>query len=176
MVAQGNDGSLGIAPLPRALVPWTGFVLGKVAEMSQAYFARALEPLGITPQHLGILMVLHDVGPQKQSRLSEPLQINRATMVRLINECEAAELVQRRAHPSDRRAHLLHLTAHGLDVMERAVAIGAKATSEVFGVLDADEQAALHAYLVRLAVHADRLHRRDHDPPPPKDTADDQAR
>lgn len=151
-----------IPPLPAYLTEWNGFVLSRVAEMGNRLFDRGLEPLGITGQHLGVLMTLHHLGPQVQARLSDPVQIDKATMVRLVNDLEAAALVQRRPHPHDRRAVLVHLTDAGRDTVARATAIGEEVTARLFGVLMPAEQATLRELLTRIAAQAARM-----EPPAP---------
>lgn len=143
-----------VPPLPTYLAQWDGFVLGRVAELCNRLFDQALAPLGITGQHLGVLMVLEHVGPHVQAHLSAPLRIDKATMVRLVNELEARELAQRQPHPDDRRAVLVTITAQGRHMVQDATAIGERVTTEVFGVLRADEQQQLRHLLVRIAERA----------------------
>jgi DNA-binding MarR family transcriptional regulator len=52
--------------------------------------------------------------PMTQAALGEALRIDRTTMVALIDELEARGYVQRKRHPDDRRAFLVHPTKAGL--------------------------------------------------------------
>lgn len=140
--------------LPPYLAQWPGFVLGRVAEMGNRLFDAALAPLNITGHHLGVLMVLAHLGPQVQAHISDPVQIDKATMVRLINDLEQRGLVERRPHPGDRRAVLVHITDAGRNTVHEATAIGERVTEELFGVLSVAEQRTLRQLLVRIAERA----------------------
>jgi MarR family transcriptional regulator, lower aerobic nicotinate degradation pathway regulator len=146
-----------IAPLPTFLTRWTGFVLGHVAELSDTRFQRALEPLGIAEQHVGVLLLLEHLGPQVQAHMSPYLRIDKATMVRLVNDLERARLVERRPNPHDRRAVLVHLTDAGQHAITEVNAIMERVAAEVFGVLTPDEQQTVRRLLTRVAEHVPPL-------------------
>lgn len=139
--------------LPPYLTPWTGFLLSRVASMGNRLFDRALQPLGLTGSHLGVLMVLRHLGPQVQAHLSAPLQVDKPTMVRLVNELEATGLAERHPHPNDRRAVLVHLTDAGTAMLDHAITVGERVTAELFSVLSTEEQHTLRALLIRIAAH-----------------------
>lgn len=143
-----------VPALPPYLTQWMGFVLSRVAEMSNALFDAALQPLGISGQHLGVLMILEHRGAQVQARLSDPTRIDKAAMVRLVNDLERAGYVQRLPHPDDKRAVLVHLTDDGRDLLRRAVEVGERVTAQLFGTLTPEEQHTLRQLLTRIAANA----------------------
>ena len=63
-------------------------------------------------------------------------------------------MVQRRRHPTDRRAHALHITDEGRQTLARGRRLAGAAQNELLAPLDDAERAQLHELLLRLAVAA----------------------
>lgn len=63
--------------------------------------------------HAYALMELHQRGPLTLAELTRHLGVVRSSLARLTKQMEATGDVERRPHPSDRRARLLSLTAKG---------------------------------------------------------------
>jgi DNA-binding MarR family transcriptional regulator len=102
---------------------------------------------GLRERHLIALTLLREFGEQSQADLAATLRVDPTSLVGLLNELEAAGLVERRRIPRDRRRHTVALTAAG---MGRLVEIDrAIITTEqrVLSGLDPTEQATLHALL-----------------------------
>ncbi len=125
-------------PLPDCLGHWTGFVLHWVNELGAQYYARAMAPLGL--------------GPTRQAPLGDKLRVDKATMVALLNDLEAQGLVERRPHPSDRRAYDIHLLAAGCDRLRAAEQASIAAASEFFAALTPAEQHTFNQLLRRIAT------------------------
>jgi len=138
------------APLPPSLSVWTGYLLGRAARLCRDYFDGLAEPLGIHGRHFSVLAVLGEEKPLAQVEMSERLGIDRNTMVLLLDDLEARDLVTRRRDPRDRRAHLVSLTDAGRDVLAQSTALARRTNDEVFAPLSSDERDQLHALLSRL--------------------------
>lgn len=143
--------------LPPSLTKWTGFVLAQVANLGEAVYEQAISSLGITGPHLSVLMVLEHNGPSVQAHLSVPLQIDKATMVGLINLLEEKGLVKRKPHPKDRRAFLIHITQKGRNTVTKAAAINKSISKDFFGALSSQEQKLFHDFLLRTVSHVENL-------------------
>jgi DNA-binding MarR family transcriptional regulator len=76
-------------------------------------------------------------------------------MVSTIDELEAAGLVERHRHPSDRRAHALHLTDEGRARLARGRGLAKQAQEDLLAPLNATERKQLHDLLFRLAMATD---------------------
>jgi DNA-binding MarR family transcriptional regulator len=90
--------------------------------------------------------LLRELGEQSQADLAGTLRVDPTSLVGLLNELEAAGLVERRRTRRDRRRHNVALTSAGICRLaeERAlIAIERRALSG----LDPTEQATLHALL-----------------------------
>ncbi len=145
-MAVPDESGRPLADRPIFLLSQLGF------HIAQTFGAR-LAPLGIAPQHFGLLTHLeHDEGSTQQ-RLADALGIHRKVMVGLIDDLEGRGLVERRPHPTDRRAHALHLTATARELLPRARGIADQHEEDILRPLDAGERAQLRTVLQRLAAH-----------------------
>jgi MarR family transcriptional regulator, transcriptional regulator for hemolysin len=121
-----------------------GWMLHDVARLFRLRFeqrARA-EGLGVTRAQaavLGHLMLNEGIN---QASLAQLLEIEPITLVRLLDKLEAAGLVERRAHPSDRRARTLHLKPAAMKLIEHSRAIGKEVMEDALaGVPEAQRTA-----------------------------------
>lgn len=99
--------------LPESLASRTGYLLARTARQLSERMDRALEPFDLRPRHYAVLAVLASVGSLSQQRLTEILQIDRTTMVAVVDELEKIGYVERRRDPADRRAYRVDLTPEG---------------------------------------------------------------
>ena len=110
---------------------------------------RGLAPLGLSVQLCGVLNLLAE-GPISQQELGEQLNIDRTTVVELIDDLEGQGIVVRRRNPADRRSYALHLTPKGRAAQKRAAAAFDAVADEYFSTLPAAERKALADMLRRL--------------------------
>lgn len=85
-------------------------------------FRHALKDLDLTPAQFSVLRVIGANPGLSQARVAEALAIERARLVQMIDRLETMGRVQRSRSATDRRSHALHLTAPGVDLIERAQA------------------------------------------------------
>jgi DNA-binding MarR family transcriptional regulator len=90
-----------------------GFLLAKAHQRGWALFSEEINRYELTPPQFSVLAFLWQQDGLTQTELSEKTQIDRTTLGGLIDRLEKMEMVQRRAHPHDRRAHLVCLTEKG---------------------------------------------------------------
>jgi DNA-binding MarR family transcriptional regulator len=140
--------------LHAALVRHTGYLISKVGMMAQREFATKIASVGLNPRMWGALNVLDHDGPMTQQGLGQCVGIDPSSMVATIDELEAIGLVERQRHPSDRRAHALHVTPQGREVLSRGRKLAAEAQEELLSGLSAEERAELHRLLLTIATRA----------------------
>ena len=143
------EGPPGVHP---ALTRNTGYLLSRMGAYAQRRFAEAISATGLHPRMWGALNVLDSEEAMTQQALGQTIGIDPSSMVSTIDELEAAGLVERRAHPSDRRAHALHITDKGKQTLADGRKIAMSAQNELLAPLDAEERAQLHELLLRLAL------------------------
>jgi MarR family transcriptional regulator, lower aerobic nicotinate degradation pathway regulator len=138
--------------LPDLLTGNTAFLLSWVARSADRRFHRALEAHDLTAHQLGVLSTLRG-GPLVQSRISEQLDIFKPAMVALVNQLEAKGLVERRPHPTDRRAVEVHALPAAHDRLAAVDEDLAGVADDLLAPLADDDRALLHDLLGRLAAH-----------------------
>jgi MarR family transcriptional regulator, lower aerobic nicotinate degradation pathway regulator len=120
--------------------------------VAMKHFSETLEPLGLTTRLWGVLNVLDAEGAMTQHALGACVGIDPSSMVATVDELEAKGLVERRRHPTDRRAHALHITDLGLQTLAKGRELARAAHEELLAPLSAEEQKQLHDLLLRLAM------------------------
>ena len=140
-------------PAPPKPTGRVGQLLFVVQQAAQALATERLEPLGLSPRAWGVLSTLAESGPLTQIDLATTMSIDRTAMVYLIDELEAAALVERVRHPQDRRAFLIYLTPAGQDLQAQAAAALAGAADTLLTPLDPAERDQLNRLLAKVAAH-----------------------
>ena len=136
--------------VPPELGDQTGYLLSRAGMASRAMFARGLAPLGISPRDFGVLKVIHGQGPMTQQSVGAALGVDPSTTVTIVDHLEQAGLLERRRHPTDRRANALYLTPAGKRTLTRAGGVVDRTKRAMFGRLSDDELRTLHDLLSRL--------------------------
>jgi DNA-binding MarR family transcriptional regulator len=164
------DSSSGAPGLHSALVRNTGYLISRLGFYASKRFAERLAALGLTPRMWGAMNVLDHEGSVSQQQLGRAIGMDPSSMVSTIDELEAKGWVQRRPHPTDRRAHALHITDAGRETLTLGRRLAGGAQNELLAPLDEAERAQLHDMLLRLAVAAgavdDPIGFRDSSAPP----------
>ncbi len=148
------------APLPGppgahpALIKHTGFLLARTGHVAARQFAERLRGLGLTTRMWGALNVLDAEGSTTQQFLGRCTGIDPSSMVATVDDLEQRGLVERRPHPSDRRAHALHITEQGREILSRGRQLARQAQEDLLAPLSREERKQLHDLLLRLA-HGD---------------------
>jgi DNA-binding MarR family transcriptional regulator len=136
----------------QALIKHTGFLLARMGHVAAKQFAARLEELGLTTRMWGALNVLDAEGALTQQVLGKCTGIDPSSMVSTVDDLEAAGLVERRRHPSDRRAHAIHITDHGRETLSRGRLLARSAQEELLTPLSSAERKQLHELLLRLVI------------------------
>src|SRR5262245_8426678 len=94
-----------------------GTIMVQVARLIRRSFDERAREIGVTRPQWQVLTVLRRHEGINQGNLADMLEVEPVTAGRMIDRLEEAQLVQRRADPSDRRAWLLYLTPRGADLL-----------------------------------------------------------
>ncbi|MFC4068965.1 MarR family winged helix-turn-helix transcriptional regulator [Actinoplanes subglobosus] len=135
----------------RPLSERANFLLSQLGFHVAQTFAARLAPLGIAPNHFGLLMHLDRGEGRTQQQLADAVGVHRKVMVGLIDDLERRGLVERRRHPADRRAHALHLTEAARELLPHARDIADRHEDEMLAGLEPAERTQLLAMLQRIA-------------------------
>jgi DNA-binding MarR family transcriptional regulator len=149
-----NDGAVAPPAVPEALTRYTGFLLSKMGTIAQKRFSSRLEALELTPRMWGTLNMLEAAAPITQHGLCKHTGMDPSSMVATIDDLEKQGLVERRAHPSDRRAYALHVTDAGRETLSRGRDVVQEVQDELLAPLDDAEREQLRSLLLRLVTAA----------------------
>jgi DNA-binding MarR family transcriptional regulator len=105
---------------------------------------------GLKPRQFQILGLLHDHGGLAQRELMQAMGIDPSILVTLLNPLEAEGLVSRERDPSDRRRHLVALTAAGERKLVNASRAQKETEDALFDSLDGEQRDQLRGLLIVL--------------------------
>jgi DNA-binding MarR family transcriptional regulator len=132
-------------------------VLGRLNEASQLVVRERQTPLfaryGLQHGEFDALATLRRSGAPEgltPTALFEAAMMSSGGMTARIDRLEKAGLVERRPHPTDRRATLVRLTDKGFDLIETIMPEHEEAARDILTPLSLDEQKTLNALLARL--------------------------
>lgn len=83
-------------------------------------FSESLNEHGVTPGLYGVLVIIEANPGLKQSELAKAAQLDRSTVVSVIDNLERRNLVERRPALNDRRSNALSLTEDGVALLRKA--------------------------------------------------------
>ncbi len=141
------------APVPSAptaepgVLVWIGHLLNQAAHRIRVSTAEALAPLGITPPSIRLLEALSSGPTPTQARLGQSIQMDRTTVVHMVDKLEASGLVRRTSDPADRRSHLIALTELGAAVLAEARDEARAAEQAFLAPLSAEQRTQLQTLL-----------------------------
>jgi DNA-binding MarR family transcriptional regulator len=95
-----------------------GLILRRAHDRAAASLVKALRPQGLELRHFAVLIALSTNGPTSQRDLVAHSGSDKASMVRVIDNLEAARLVERLPYPGDRRIHMIGMTPKGRSTFE----------------------------------------------------------
>lgn len=142
-------------PIPQSILSRPGALLVIAARTGQERANARLAVMGLNVRMCGVLNLLADEGALSQHDIGSMLNIDRTTMVELIDDLERAGIVRRESNPRDRRSHLIKLTTEGRAKQRRAMKAFDDAANEFFSPLSASERQALAGMLRRLLTPTD---------------------
>jgi DNA-binding MarR family transcriptional regulator len=140
---------------PKELLASNVFLLKRLGFAAKDRSHTAFAGSGLSAFHYAVLALLEEDPRETQAQIADALGYDRSLIVRLLDELEEQELVTRKRDPEDRRRHVVKLTPNGHSMLLELRAIVQRLEDEFFSPLDADEQAALHALLSKVASHHD---------------------
>ena len=139
-----------VLEIPRIVLERMAFLLVKNAFKLRDMTEEALRPHGLVGRHWGILTTLKEKGSLAQHDLGRCIHMDRSTMVMVIDDLEKAGLVERRSNPQDRRAHSIHVTEKGKNLLPELNRLGLSAEKKFLSALSPKEQKDLTQILQKL--------------------------
>jgi len=97
-------------------------VLWKAARAVQAYAEKSILEVEMCGSDFAVLEALLHKGPLPINEIGKKVLLTSGSITVAVDRLEAKELVERRAHGTDRRAKIVHLTKAGRKMITRAYA------------------------------------------------------
>jgi DNA-binding MarR family transcriptional regulator len=133
---------------PLALERQVCFALAVASRTVISVYRPVLEPLGLThPQYL-VMLALWGDEPLSVTELSRMLELDAATLSRLLKRLEAAGLVRRDRNPDDERSLAVGLTPQGRELRTQALQVPPTVVEQLG--MELDELVSLHDSLSRV--------------------------
>jgi MarR family transcriptional regulator, lower aerobic nicotinate degradation pathway regulator len=131
----------------RALPSW---LLSEAARRGHVLVTEGFADEGLRKPHFTVLVALSELGPSSQAELGRRLWIDRKNMVAVIDDLEAAGLVERTRDEQDRRRNAVRLTPSGVDALARMNARADAAQDALLAALTEAERRELERLLAKL--------------------------
>lgn len=133
------------------------YLAGQLAKGFNRSLQQRAAGLGFSPGQFPVLIELWAEDGLTQKQLLERIDIEQATMANTLSRMERDGLIERRAHPSDKRAQLIFLTEKATGMQEQALSAALAADQDLFKGFLAFERELLVEYIHRILVNAKRL-------------------
>ena len=127
-----------------------GYVIRRLHQIADGYYAEETAGLGITPVQYGALLVIRAHPGIDQLRLGQALRCDRTTISGVVRRLQAKALIRRRTGKTDRRAKALFVTPSGEQMIKRLVAAASRSERRILTGLNASERRSALALLARV--------------------------
>jgi DNA-binding MarR family transcriptional regulator len=140
-----------------ALADDLGWGLGTVFRAYVAAAHAAVADLPGGPRGYQILSAAAHGVVGSQLSLAQHLGVDRTVMTYLLDDLEAADLIERRPDPADRRARHVVITGQGTELLATLDERLSAAETHLLAPLDPKARASFRAEVRLLATHVDRI-------------------
>lgn len=133
-----------------------GSLIADVSHLMRRTFDERARGIGVSRPQWRVLTMLRRHEGIHQGGLADLIEVEPITLCRMVDRLQEADLVERRADPSDRRAWRLYLTDKARALLEdmRPLALGL--FDEAMAGLSEEERAAFFQMLVRVRTNLSR--------------------
>ena len=119
-------------------------ILWKAFSALQHHALRSIERLGLGYSDFGVLEVVLHKGPTPVNTIGDKVNLTSGSISVAVDRLEDRGLVERRPDPADRRTRVVHLTAAGRKLIERAFECHAAAMERATsGLSEAEREQAI---------------------------------
>jgi DNA-binding MarR family transcriptional regulator len=127
-----------------------GYYLSKARNVLVERMDRAVKPLGLTAQQIGVMLMLSCERAHTPYELSRAMSYDSGSMTRMLDRLEKKGFVVRTRSDADRRMVKLELTPHGREVAQQLLPVGAAVLKEQLQGFSAEDIATLTKLLGRV--------------------------
>lgn len=139
-----------IDPAKELLWARPGFLVRRLHQIHVALFFEECQSQSITPVQYGVLTALSARPGLDQTSLAQEVGLDRSTTADVVRRLAERGLIERRPHPTDRRARQVDLTAKGKTLVESLRLDMARAQERMLEPLQPAERAMFMHWLTVL--------------------------
>jgi MarR family transcriptional regulator for hemolysin len=133
-----------------------GYLIKDIGRLYTKRFEEEADHLGITLSEAKVLTYISRNSGLSQIQLAELTGVEPMSLVRILDRMEADHWIERRAHPTDRRARQLYLKTKAQSMVDQIAKLSTQVQAQSLVGFKADERSALVDLLQR--VHQRLLH------------------
>ena len=141
--------------LPRELLARSGFLLVRLGLDFKSQALEEMAAAGFNQYHYSVLALLDEQPQEAQAAIADTLGLDRSQLVRILDGLEDRGLIARHRDRSDRRRHVVSVTADGRRQLRRLRTMIDRIEDDLLAPLGADDRAKLHQLLLQLANFRD---------------------
>jgi len=130
-----------------------GYLANHMARLFAHALHRRVRPHGLAPAQFMVLLELWAGDGLTQAQLVERLDVEQATMANTLARMQRDGLISRTAHPDDRRATRVWLTARARALEEPATAAAAEVNARALAGLSNTERERLLALMAHVIAN-----------------------
>lgn len=130
-----------------------GFLLSDVSRLLRRNFNRRVQELELTQAQWRTLAILSRKPGISQKHLADILEMQPISVGRLLDRLQAADWIERRPDPDDRRAVCLHLTPKADPILKKIKAHGAETIKQATQGISKDDLEKLFDLLGRMRAN-----------------------
>ncbi len=134
-----------------------GFILNDVARLMRVAFDRRVKSLGLTRSQWWVLNHLFRNDGATQSELADILEIEKATLGRLLDRMETKGWIRREGHATDRRIKRVFLTEEVEPAVKAMRTAAAELRRDALVSLDATDRERFVDMLLAIKANLSRL-------------------
>jgi DNA-binding MarR family transcriptional regulator len=131
------------------------FLLSQVGIHASKQFAERIAEIGLQPPLFRVLNLVDAAEGQSQQAIGKAVDVPASRMVAFVDELEQEGLVERRAHPSDRRVRTLYLTGKGRGLLARGRKIAKQHEADLTRGMSAADRKLLTQLLRQIVEEQD---------------------
>ncbi len=132
------------------------FQLAKANQLASKFLSQKVSELNLTPVQALVLGFLHQEDRITSAELGKKTGLDSATLTGLLDRLEAADFIERKNNPEDRRSIRIHLTPKGNELSRKAIEVIVGANGEFLQSLTKEEKRHLFDIIKKLRLSIPR--------------------
>lgn len=132
------------------------FQFAKTYQLSSRFLAQKVSELNLTSVQAMVLGFLTEEDQITSRELGKRTELDSATLTGILDRLEAAEFLERKSNPDDRRSIHIHLTPKGRAMGREASRVIVEANAEFLQVLTEEQKRDLHNIISTLRLNVPR--------------------